>query len=124
MSTIIQDIHSSGLSLLNDLIRDSNNIKIKVPSTANPAIFTQTIPFKAMISGIDVADTKLDSNLTLDTLLCRLIIADLAKITNCPTSDFKTRGIIIEYKGKNYSIVRDKLDAFETTILLYLNRKV
>ena len=122
MSTI-QDIHSSGLSLLNNLIRDDNNIKIKVPSTANPAIFLQTIPFKAMISGIDVADTKLDSNLTIDTKVCKLIIADLAKIANCPTSDYKTKGIIIENKGKTYSIVREVLDAFETTIILYLNRK-
>ena len=122
MSTI-QNIHSSGLSLLNSLIRDDNNIKIKVPSTANPAILSQTIPFKAMISGIDVADTKLDSNLTIDTKVCKLIIADLAKILNCPTSDYKTKGIIIEYKGKTYSIVREVLDAFETTIILYLNRK-
>lgn len=122
MSTI-QDIHSSGLSLLNNLIRDDNNIKIKVPSTANPTIFSQTIPFKARISGIDVADTKLDSNLTIDTKVCKLIIADLAKILNCPTSDYKTKGIIIEYKGKTYSIVREVLDAFETTIILYLNRK-
>jgi hypothetical protein len=123
MSTI-QNIHSSGLSLLNNLIRDDNNIKIKVPSTANPAIFSQTIPFKAMISSIDVADTKLDSNLTIDTKVCKLIIADLAKILNCPTSDYKTRGIMIENKGKTYSIVREVLDAFETTIILYLNRKV
>ena len=122
MSTI-QDIHSSGLSLLNNLIRDDNNIKIKVPSTANPAILSQTIPFKAMISGIDVTDTKLDSNLTIDTKVCKLIIADLAKILNCPTSDYKIKGIIIEYKGKTYSIVREALDAFETTIILYLNRK-
>ena len=122
MSTI-QNIHSSGLSLLNNLIRDDNNIKIKVPSTANPTIFSQTIPFKAMISGIDVADTKLDSNLTIDTKVCKLIIADLAKILNCPTSDYKIKGIIIEYKGKTYSIVREVLDAFETTIILYLNRK-
>src|SRR5574344_140781 len=81
----IQDIHSSGLSLLNNLIRDNNNIKIKVPSTANPAIFSQTIPFKAMVSGIDIADTKLDSNLTIDTKVCKLVITDLAKIANCPT---------------------------------------
>ena len=122
MSTI-QNIHSSGLSLLNNLIRDDNNIKIKVPSTANPAILSQTIPFKAMISSIEVVDTKLDSNLTIDTKVCKLIIADLAKILNCPTSDYKTKGIIIEYKGKTYSIVREVLDAFETTIILYLNRK-
>ena len=122
MSTI-QDIHSSGLSLLNNLIRDENNIKIKVPSTANPSIFSQTIPFKAMISSIEVVDTKLDSNLTIDTKVCKLIIADLAKIANCPTSDYKTKGIIIEYKGKTYSIVREVLDAFVTTIILYLNRK-
>ena len=122
MSTI-QNIHSSGLSLLNNLIRDANNIKIKVPSTANPSIFSQTIPFKAMISSIEVVDTKLDSNLTIDTKVCKLIIADLAKILNCPTSDYKTKGVIIEYKGKTYSIVREVLDAFETTIILYLNRK-
>ena len=122
MSTI-QDIHSSGLSLLNNLIRDDNNIKIKVPSTANPSIFSQTIPFKALISSIEVVDTKLDSNLTIDTKVCKLIIADLAKILNCPTSDYKIKGIIIEYKGKTYSIVREVLDAFETTIILYLNRK-
>ena len=122
MSTI-QNIHSSGLSLLNNLIRDDNNIKIKVPSTANPSIFSQTIPLKAMISSIEVVDTKLDSNLTIDTKVCKLIIADLAKILNCPTSDYKIKGIIIEYKGKTYSIVREVLDAFETTIILYLNRK-
>ena len=122
MSTI-QNIHSLGLSLLNNLIRDDNNIKIKVPSIANPTIFSQTIPFKAMISSIEVVDTKLDSNLTIDTKVCKLIIADLAKILNCPTSDYKIKGIIIEYKGKTYSIVREVLDAFETTIILYLNRK-
>lgn len=122
MSTI-QDIKSAGISLLNNLIRDNNNIKIKVPQVANPSIFANIFPTKALISGITLSEMSSINNSTADTLVCKLVVSDLKLITNCPYSDFMSKGIVIEYKNKTYSIIKDLTDDFDTMLILYLNKK-
>ena len=119
---IIQDIHTSGMSLLTDLIQDTANITLKVPLINNSAQFTK-YAVKGLVSNIEVVDLPINTTFTGDTLVCELVIEDLKAIPNCPYSDFMAKNIIIEYKNKSYSIVKDKNNSFGTMLILYLNKK-
>lgn len=119
---IISNIQSLGMKTLNDIIHESNNVIIKVPmlnSTSNYIKYS----VKGLISGIELAEIPTILNSTVDTLVCKLIISELKLITNCPTSDYMAKNVIIEYKNKSYSVIKDKLDSFESLLILYLNKK-
>lgn len=119
---IISNIQSLGMKTLNDIIHESNNIIIKVPMLNSTSNYTK-YSVKGLISGIELAEIPTISNSTVDTLVCKLIISELKLITNCPTSDYMAKNVIIEYKNKSYSVIKDKLDSFESLLILYLNKK-
>ena len=115
----INEIHSEALSKLNNLIHNTDNITIKIPQIANPAITTDC-PFKALVSGIELKDLSNNPTLTIDTLICKLNISDL-RIKNLPINNYKKNFIV--YKNNTYTVVKEGYDAFENMIILYLNKK-
>jgi len=119
---MIKNSHSTAMKKLNNLIRNNNNISLKIPLINNPLQFT-TIPFKALISNIEVSEISSVASSTIKTLVCKLNIEELKSIS-APTEKYKERNISIVYNKNTYSIIDDRLDAFENTIILYLNKKV
>lgn len=116
----IQEIQSAGLDLLNDIICENNNITIKVPMLNNTSSYTK-YSAKGLISGIEVSEIPSISNSTSDTLVCKIIISELE--TGCPIKDYMAKNVIIDYKNKSYSIIKDRTDDFDCILILYLNKK-
>lgn len=118
----IQDIQSAGLGLLNDIICENDNVIIKVPMLNSTSTYTK-YPVKGLISGIEIIEISSVSNSTVDTLVCKLIISELQEIVGCPIKDYMAKNVIIDYKNKSYSTIKDISDDFNSMLILYLNKK-
>lgn len=117
---IVSERFKVGITKLLDEV--GQTITLNVPLINNMASKT-SYTVTALISNVTSDDIGKSDMITLDTLLCKILIDDLSIQLNCPTSNLKKKNVSITYKNEIYSIAIDGTNSFNNMLILYLNRK-